>query len=435
MATYSAFIKCFAVAGAMGVASSALAETTVLMEDDFESYDKTAALIGGDWEEQKFYWGDAACTQYLGEYPAWGDGGPVAAQNVNFQTQQAQGGPYGEYTKQGLSDNTNNVAGTLGLEVRQDTYGTNNDACTTHRVFKRFDSSTLESGNYKISGRAMISEYFGATSLPAGAAVGVFLTIQNAADNSIVINEYRDVTVSQSSVTTIAEDFAVNVGSVTNFNVTVGMFSRNEQGAFGGAIFDDFKLSVGGLTEEEIAENEACNDTSVLRFEDPFGGAKVTCLTDTYEMPADAEEWAGFGDTKRGDYYPFFFPVGGSITMDCSTASGTTQLSFVFEEAPDPFGLNPGQPKLTVGPATCGATESTQTINIPVSEQPWGNLIMYIGDKTRAAGSPPVIASNITVNGSREYVPPPIPTPTVPVWGLLALTGLVGFMGLRRRRK
>lgn len=457
---------CAVLSSVLWLTSGASAQVTVVMEDDFESYDKNAALIGGDWEEQKFYWDDTGCSEYAGEYPAWSSGGPVAAQNVNYFTQSAQGGPYSEYTKQGLSDNTNNVADALGLEVRQDAYGAANDACTTHRVFKRFTTTSLasedivlESGDYKIEGRAMISEY--AADNSASAAVGVFLTIQLAdAPYTTLVNQYRDLTVSKSSVTDIAEDFEVDLGSNTNLNVTVGMFSRTPQNTVASAIFDNFSLSFGGLTEEEkaalAAETAACENTSTIRFEEEFGDVDATCLTDTYSFPADAEDWGGYADKiKDESLYPFgHFYGGGTITLDCEkVGTGSQRVKFKFEVEGFPGNTNGPETDWATctAPATSGlgrlsevvATQDAGSITLQIPASPRGesynNLIMYLETK----GGADVKVTNVAITAARRSDPnsgaatgqpsPGMPIPVLPFWALLALVTATGLIAVRKR--
>ena len=416
----------FAALAALVWSSQAAAQTSIA-SDDFEG-------AAQPWKFRVFFYEDLGCQTVASGYPMYPESDQAPADAT-------VGPPNGWYNVSWTETGNDNVIDGTSFVVADtdetvDTAGGTQNLCHTVKVFQEIASGGTDLGEnqiatYTVTAKARANRY---AANDASAEVGVFLQVLAAGTYAEIMNESRPITPDAN----VSEDFQVDLTGKGSVIVLAGFYAQVDTGKDGAVgIWDDWDVSwQPDQSANNAAEAAACNDTSVLRFEDPFGGAKVTCLTDTYEMPADAESWAGFGDTKRGDYYPFYFPKGGSITMDCATASGTTQVSFVLEEAPDPTGSNPNQPKLAVGPATCNDTESSQTINIPASDQPWGNLILYIGDKTqRAAGSPPVIAKNITVNGSREYVPPPIPTPTVPVWGLLALTGLVGFMGLRRRRK
>ena len=181
-------------------------------------------------------------------------------------------------------------------------------------------------------------------------------------------------------------------------------------------------------------------------------------------MPSDAESFAGFGDTKRNvDIYPFYKPE--SITFDCSTASGTADVSFQFENAPYPANTSVYRTNsVTCNSGTASVSASigrqrslegeddrsyssagaSKTIAIPAGDTTlWGNLLLYVN-----VGGAPVTITNIQVNGgfsgaaataaSAADVQAAVdatPVPALPIWGLFGLTGLIGFMGLRRRRK
>ena len=194
--------------------------------------------------------------------------------------------------------------------------------------------------------------------------------------------------------------------------------------------------------EEKTEEELACEDTSVRRFEDAFGNATVTCLTDTYTWPAGAEGWAGFGDTARGaSDYPLSFPYGGSITFTGSAAS-PVELSFQYEN--EPF------PNNSIVYRTDSVTvqaEGTYTIEIAgpdaarlTAEQAataFNNMLLYL--ETRDV---PVVVKNIVVTENEAPVDPeppgpdPAPAktiPALPLGALLGLIALVGLLGIRRR--
>ena len=472
-------VRSAVVALAAAFSSVGYAQTTI-MSDDFESLDKTAELVGNDWLWQKQYFKDAGCVTYDNQYPA----DPEAAKNQNYFTVNGAGGGgtfHGEYSNQGIADGDNSISGDLSLNVYADTYGLSNDACARSRTFKTVttaslasDGVTLSSGKYTIAAKAKISSYDSDQTLVSGAKVGVFLTIQDLDDTSetnnygLITNTYREVAISNAGVVTVAEEFDVALGTSTNLSVTAGFYSQNDLGAGDGGIWDDFAVSFATQSEQEAAaeaaENAACADTSTLRFEDPFGGAKVTCLTDTYTVPSDAESFAGFGDTKRNvDIYPFYKPE--SITFDCSTASGTADVSFQFENAPYPANTSVYRTNsVTCNSGTASVSASigrqrslegeddrsyssagaSKTITIPAGDTTlWGNLLLYVN-----VGGAPVTITNIQVNGGfsgaaataasaadAEAARRALPVPTMPIWGLFGLTGLIGFMGLRRRRK
>ena len=188
------------------------------------------------------------------------------------------------------------------------------------------------------------------------------------------------------------------------------------------------------LTDEEVA----CADTSVIRFEDAFDGTTVSCLTDTYEWPTGAKDWAGFGDTKRGDYYPFKFPNGGKITFNASTNTEAV-VAFQFENAPYPNNSVVERVRVTV-PASGGSSkaEAEYSIDVPASTTTFNNLLLYI--ETRDV---PVVVKDIAVTANEAETgggdnggstdDSTVPVPSLPLGGLLGLIGLVGWLGLRRR--
>jgi MYXO-CTERM domain-containing protein len=185
----------------------------------------------------------------------------------------------------------------------------------------------------------------------------------------------------------------------------------------------------GGATVEITGQvqlgDPACDDTSVLRFEDAFGGATVDCATDTYTWPTGAEPWAGFGDTARGSGYPFMIPYGATITFDGSTAGAAADVTFQFEN--NPFPNN----SVIVRPAAVSVSGATASysIDVPAEAATLNNLLLYV--ETRDV---PVTVTNITVTPNPAPPGPAVtPVPVLPFWGILGLIGLVGFLGLRRR--
>ena len=435
-------------------ASSAAGQVVELIEaDGLEDQTLNGDVISG-WIFQDVGFSDPACANYMYVYPD--NPGSVPTENRNYFTvaKNAGGGPasteaYTEYSRVGLSDQ--GIGGNMSLNVYAT--GASNDSnvgCHRSTLFKTVNTTQLsergitpESGNFKINAKVMMNPFSEVRELAEGHKVGVALVIINnevtpAEDNGwgIMVNTTREVALA-GDVVTVAEDFEIDLGDVQDITIRAGVYNQTVYQQYDGTYWDDFSLTVGDLTEEQLAEQAACNDTGVLRFEDAFGytdtvkkSDMVTCLTDTYTWPTGAEDWAGFGDTKRGDQYPFYFPSQpGSVTFECSTESGTADIKFKFEEAPDPNGTNPGQPSYFTDSVQCSSAESraSKSVSIPVSEQVWGNMILYV--ETRDV---PVQVKNIKVNGSQEYV---APVPALPIWGLLGLTGLVGVMGMRRRRK
>ena len=186
---------------------------------------------------------------------------------------------------------------------------------------------------------------------------------------------------------------------------------------------------------EKSDEEKACEDTSVRRFEDAFGNTKVTCLTDTYEKPAGAESWGGFGDSKRSDdHFPFYFELGGSITFTGSASTPTT-VQFQLENQPFPDNST----VYLTDPVTV-STEGTYIIDIPaptasrLSEEQaattWNNVVMYVAKEEASGG--PVVVKDITFNQTRDFGKV-TPVPALPLGGLLGLITLVAVWGARRR--
>lgn len=225
--------------------------------------------------------------------------------------------------------------------------------------------------------------------------------------------------------------FASNTPSIYPLNIT------------GGAT-----VTIVGRTkpEEKTEEELACEDTSVRRFEDAFGNATVSCLTDTYTWPTGAESWAGFGDTARSaSDYPLNFPNGGSITFTGSAASPVA-VSFQFENEPYPN----NSVIYRTESVTVQANQS-YTIEIPAPDSAkltaeqaattFNNMLLYV--ETRDT---PVVVSDITVVENESETPEPEPPappppsnpepdaiPALPLGGLLGLIALVGWLGVRRR--
>lgn len=188
------------------------------------------------------------------------------------------------------------------------------------------------------------------------------------------------------------------------------------------------------ITGQVQTGDPACDDTSVIRFEDAFDGAVVDCATDTYTWPTGAQDWAGFGDTARGSYYPFDLSNGATVTFDGSTASGSADVTFAFENEPYPANSVVVRPTAV---SVSGATTS-YSIDVPANAATFNNLILYL--ETRDV---PVTVANITVtpNAAPPAPAPPAggsnatPVPVSPLWMLGLLAVLAGWLGARRTVK
>ena len=195
-----------------------------------------------------------------------------------------------------------------------------------------------------------------------------------------------------------------------------------------------FNIAAGAtvsITGQVQTGDPACDDTSVIRFEDAFGNAVVDCATDTYTFPAAAEAWAGFGDSARGGDYPFDLSNGATITFDGSTASGSADVTFAFENNPFPDN------SVVVRPTAVSVSGATAfySIDVAANVAPFNNLILYL--ETRDV---PVTVANIVVTPKPAPAPPAggsnaTPVPVSPLWMLGLLAVLAGWLGARRTVK
>lgn len=408
----------------LGVASAVTAG--VVYTDDMEAYSATCDANIGTWKWKEFQYASANCTgEPSGAYPLLDEAAAQLQDKFACQYYNVAGVvPAGD---------ANAITG-QSLAIADNAEG-NSTAC--HKIKAAVELTTggtsLGEGEkviYTFTAKVRSNQY-GDNS--ADSETGIVLTILdiNAGYSAII---EKKVAVDPASGD-VSEKFEVNLTGKTNILVQVGFYAQANGDGQSQAQWDDLSLSW-EKDEGEAEEIAACADTSVLRFEDAFGDAKVTCKTDTYEFPSTSPEWAGFGDTKRGDQYPFYFAGDAAINVDCSTQSGTAKIYFKFQEKADAAGVNVGQEKST-DKVTCGASSSkgNQSITLPASDfggVAWGNLLLYIDDSDRDV---PVQVKDITVTGSGPVPTTPEMVPAVPLWGLFGLTGLVALLGLRRRRK
>lgn len=411
----------------LGVASAVTAG--VVYTDDMEAYSATCDANIGDWKWKEFQFSSPNCGgEPSGSYPGLTE---AAA-----QLQDKFACPYYNIAGVVPANDANAITG-QSLAIADNAEG-NSTAC--HRIQAAVELATatgqetfLGEGQkviYTFAAKVRSNQY-GDNS--ADSETGILLTILDINDNYSLITEKR-VAVDPASGD-VSEKFEVDLTGKTNILVQVGFYAQANGDGQSQAQWDDLSLSW-EKDEGEAEEIAACADTSVLRFEDAFGDAKVTCKTDTYEFPSTSPEWAGFGDTKRGDQYPFYFAGDGAINLDCSTQSGTAKVYFKFQEKADAAGIDVGQEKST-DKVTCGASSSraSQSITLSASDfggVAWGNLLLYIDADDRDV---PVQVKDITVTGSGAVPPDATMVPTLPLWGLLGMTGLVALLGLRRRRK
>ena len=382
-----------------------------------ENYSATCDANIGAWKWRELQYSDASCATFSGVYPTYND--PAA------QLQNLFACTYYNIAGIAPSGDANAITG-QSLAIA-DNAEANETAC--HRIQAALEvvsgGDDLGEGQpviYTLSADVKSNQY---GENDAASDVGVFITILDIdGGNSVIFEDRVSVVPSSGSV---EETFTFDLTGKSNILVQAGVYAQANGNEQSQAQWDNFTLDW-AVNDDEAAAQEAaaCADTSVLRFEDGFGGAEVTCLTDTYTVPADAEDFAGFGDSQRGSQYPFYFPTqAGSVTFDCSTESGSADIRFKFENEPYPFNTA----NYFTETVTCSAGEGTgsQTVAIPAGDTVWGNMLLYV--ETRDV---PVTVENISVNGSRTFV---APVPVFGIWGLVGLSGLVALLGMLGRRR
>ena len=456
--------------------------------DGLETQTLNASVIDG-WVFQDVGFSDPDCTAFMYVYPD--NPGQVATENRNYFTvaRNAGGGPdsteaYTEYSRVGLSDQP--IEGSLSLNVYAT--GASNDAavgCHRSTLFKTTNTTELaargitpESGNFKINAKVMMNPFSQVRELAEGHKVGVALVIINnevtpSADNGwgIMVNTTREVALA-GDVVTVAEDFEIDLGAVQDITIRAGVYNQTVYQQYDGTFWDDFSLTVGDLTEEQLAEIAACEDTSTIRFDEAFGtGAETTCLTDTYELADGAQSFAGFADGRASDganrdnsLYPFSFPFGGEISFDCTSVpagdEAAQRVRFKFEKDgypdTDPSFFTewvecPVEGLSQIGGLSRGDQgagtaddHAMHTVVFPRKAENAGtrynNLLMYL----ETPGAAPVQVTNVSITAYTTYEESQRyrdrrtnsaeePIPVMPLGGLFGLIGLMAWLGLRRR--
>lgn len=197
-------------------------------------------------------------------------------------------------------------------------------------------------------------------------------------------------------------------------------------------------------TQASADEAAACKSQEETKFDAAFGGADATCLTNTYEVPAGANWWAGFANDNSANLTPLEFPYGGEITFDCTTVSGTPGVKIVMEDAGGAEGANKYTSQTVTCPAASeGRARSSMSVTVPASDVEYTKLLLYLdlpvtdpfdpATAVTTAGGSVVISSVAAVVSSAPVAPPVTPVPALPFWALLGLAGLVGLFGFRRR--
>lgn len=441
--------KILALVGSLAVPFIATAQT-VVVSDDFESYAFKDDPMG-DWKQRVFKFSDAGCATFVTAFPDFTQGPGVFKDFWGLQYYNIGGLNTGSYMS-----GTNNL---LVADQSQDV----SDACHQVRVVREVpssDSSDLGEGkvvDYSFTVDVKPSNDSVANS--ASAKFSIFLGFYNVADQYRTIKEiFLPVDLTEGTVT--LTEAALNLKNYDNILVTAGMYAQADAGDQAVGNFDDMSVSWVENSDAAAAEElAACEDTSTIRFDGEFEGADVTCKTDTYDFPADAESFAGFADGNRDEsLYPFFFPDGGQITFDCASnsATETQRVRFKFERAPYPN----NNPEFYTDWVECPATGTSegitrlseirvadttgaQSVDIPIRGfgESYDSFLLYL----ETAGGPSVTVTNVQVtsNYSGDYgpngptprnTPDAEPIPVLPLGGLLGLISLLGFIGYRRSK-
>lgn len=412
-----AFIACSAA-----LCSQAMAQTSIVA-DDFEG-------SAQPWKFRVFFYEDAGCETVASGYPMYPPSNEAAADAT-------VGPPNGSYNVSWTETGNDNAINGTSLVVADtddtvDTAGGTQNLCHRVNVFREVATGSTDLGEgqvvtYTLSAEAKANRY---GSNDATAEVGVyFQALDVNAGYSSFANYLRPVTPDAS----VSEEFTVDMTGRTNVVVLAGFYAQHDtEEANVQASWDDFDVSwLPDQTANNEAEQAACADTGTLDsgtldWDDGFGGAEMTCLTDTYLVPAGSESYAGFGDGNEDDsaMYPLYFPDGGSITFDCSTESGSADVYFKLES--NPYPNNDVDYDTATVTCSAGAARSSKSVSIPASEQVWNNLLLYVATEDQ-----PVQIKEIRVRGSREYI---APIPASPLWAILGLIFALGFIGTRKRR-
>lgn len=412
-----------ALAGGINLASAGN-----ILTEDFESYSTECDAAIGQWKWREMQYSDASCQTFSGVYPEYSE---AAAQLHNLFA-------CAYYNIAGIAPSGDANAITGQSLALADNAESNSTAC--HRIQAALE--VVSGGDDLGEGQPVIytlkadvkSNQYGDNN--ANSDVGVFITILDIdAGYSAIFEDRVSVVPSSGSV---EETFTFDLTGKSNILVQAGFYAQADGDEQSQAQWDNFTLDW-AVNDDEAAAQEAaaCADTGTLDsgtldWDDGFGGAEMTCLTDTYVITAGAEDYAGFGDGNEDDatMYPLFFPDGGSITFDCSTESGDIDVWFVLESNPYPA----NDVVFQTGKVNCSAAAARgvgESVSIPAGGQPWNNLLLYldVADENQE-----VVIKNIRINGSREYVPPPAGIPVLPWWALFGLSGLVALVGWFRRR-
>jgi len=142
------------------------------------------------------------------------------------------------------------------------------------------------------------------------------------------------------------------------------------------------------VTSGTVEEPEPESDGSIV-FSGVFGGSVVDLETNTYNVPAGSEGWAGFANEDTS-VYPFTFAEGGHITFTASAATPTT-VRFRFEKAPYPD-TEPSFETATV----LIDSDTPKAYSVEFASQgdnTFTSLLMYISEQDS-----PVVMTDVFVN-------------------------------------
>ena len=444
------YAKTLLVAASLLTSATAIGQT-VVVTDDFESYAAGADPLG-DWKQRVFKFSDAGCQSFTGAYPDFTQGPAVMKDFFGLAS------PY--YNIGGL-DTTSYMSGSKNLIVADQSQDVP-DACHQVRVVREFASSA--GTNY---GEGKVVDYtFSIDVKPnkdtvyPNQASAKFMLYLGFFDINNSYNTVKEVflPVDLTAGTVTLSETGLNLKAFSNILVQPGIIAQADAGEQAVSNWDNMSVSWVENADAALAEeNEACEDTGTIRFDGAFGDAKVTCKTDTYEFPADAESFAGFSDGNRDEsLYPFFFPGGGEITFNCSSnsATETQRIRFKFERAPFPN----NNPEFFTDWVECPTNASTglqrlsevtaldaagsMSVSVPIRgySESYDSFLMFL----ETAGGPSVTVTDVAVtpvdygdygpNGpTQNNSSGAEPIPVLPFGGLFGLAVLLGYLGWRKR--
>ena len=231
-----------------------------------EAYSAQCDANIGNWKWKEFQYASANCTgEPSGAYPALNEAAAQLQDKFACSYYNIAGVvPAGD----------NNAITGQSLAIADNAEG-NSTAC--HKLKAAVELTTggtsLGEGEkviYTFAAKVRSNQY-GDNS--ADSETGVWLTFLDI-DNGYSVIAERSAAVDPSSGD-VLEKFEVNLTGKTNILLQAGVYAQANGDGQAQAQWDDLSVSW-EKDEGEAEEVAACADTSVLRFEDAFGDAKIT---------------------------------------------------------------------------------------------------------------------------------------------------------------